>query len=692
MRISINTFSIFTILPLVGITNAVVAFVLFSHSNESQIEQFLDSHMSNARSLSPTLGFTIWEFNVERANNTLLGLDTDEAFRFARLNADGMGFAEHGNAADFDDRLENTAGADWTPAFDAHYVLTDSDLIIRQPVVVIEKDRQVGELFVGYSLDALIAGRRTLASQIITISTAGTLIVFLGVLGYAKISNRWLNRVGQNIKRLANGELAEPVASRTPIAEFQDIDAALRQLRLDALELIELQSKARSDERIRYMAMHDPLTDLFNRRWLDEFPQQLVKDGAAASGWLEVLHIDLDGFKEVNDHAGHHAGDKVLRIAGERLRLLRTGGRNAEICRIGGDEFVVICRHDTKQSVEAAPLALAQDVVARLAEAYPLQTSENGVNSVLSNVSASVGVAIAPLEDLDLKSVLQDADMAMYAAKAKGKNDCVLFTPALRNASTERSQLISDLEEAIRVDALVPFYQAKVDSKSFALCGAEALVRWPHPTRGLVSPARFMGLAEERGLLRQIDRMMFRQVCADVQRWENEGYEFGRVSINLSGDRLLDPNLLKELEATSCDLSKISFELLETIYLDDISNDVSQRLDDIRSFGILIELDDFGSGHASMVSLLEIAPDRLKLDQLLVRQLNSHTQSERFLSQIVGIGKSLGIPATAEGVEELEQAHMLAEMGCDVLQGYYFGRPVPAETFMQEFLANDDVA
>ncbi|MEM6385895.1 MAG: diguanylate cyclase [Pseudomonadota bacterium] len=304
-----------------------------------------------------------------------------------------------------------------------------------------EKNRNVGEFIIGFSLDPLLSQRQEPASQVITFLFAGILAVYLGMLAYAFVSTKWLDRVRKSNMRLVDGELGENEGSKSPIAEFQDIDDALKQLRLDALELIELQSKARADERIRYVAIHDPLTDHCNRRRLDEHAEQFSTNTPEQSDWLEILHIDLDGFKDVNDKSGHHEGDTVLKIAGRRLGQLRSTAMAIDIFLVGSDEFVVVCLHETRAASEAEPLAPAQDVVESLGRPYITKEADDATFVEVSRVSASVGVTIAPIQDLDLECSLTEADKAMYAANAQGKDTCVLFTPELSDARTERPQL-----------------------------------------------------------------------------------------------------------------------------------------------------------------------------------------------------------------------------------------------------------
>lgn len=676
-RISLRSFIILTVILVVGISNAIVTRLLVVHSERSQIEDFIHLHAANVKSLAPTLALTVWEFNVQRANSTLSGLDDEETFLFAGLVADQMQFAVQGDQAAFDQARETVQDFSWKPLYSGQYRISGNMLTIHFPIVIEQSNRKVGHLLAGFSLDTMFAENRMVASQIIIIALAGMAIVLIGLALFAVFVSRWLERVTRSITGIAAGELSENTDSRTPIAEFQDIDAALRQLRRDAFELIELQSKSRADERIRHMAMHDPLTNLANRRALEALKEPLVQDANADENWLEVLHIDLDGFKQVNDTDGHAAGDEILQIAARRLQSIKTDATH--IFRVGGDEFVILRIHPTAENLKRKPLALAKKLVAALSEPYPF-----GQQTL--TVGASIGVVTLPQSQADLDRALMDADLAMYAAKAAGRRRCILFSPALRDARIQKMQRISDLKQALNKGELVPFYQPKVDSETHVLSGAEALIRWQHPTDGLLAPDQFLDIAEECNLLDKIDQIVFQTVCEDIRRWRALGFETLRISVNLSERRFADPNLIKELKSTDFEPGTISFELLETIYLDDVSDAVLERIDEIRGLGITIELDDFGSGHASMVSLLKIGPDRLKLDRRFVHQLKRQGQSHQLVSQIVNIGRSLSMPVIAEGVETLEQAKILADLGCDMLQGYYFGTPCPSAQFEKEHL------
>ncbi|MEM9342185.1 MAG: EAL domain-containing protein [Pseudomonadota bacterium] len=651
---------------------------MIDYSEESQTSAFIQRNTTNIRALAPTLAFSVWEFNQDRALSTIAGLDDGKSFRSASVLTDGLVFASNGRPELEAGAVVDIINATGQPIFDGAYAIQDGALFVRYPIWLEDKDRQVATVVAEFGMDALAAQNAQVASRIQSIAALGSFAVLVGIIVFAWLSNRLLGRVAVSITSVAEGELDTHINLRSAISELQDIETALQQLRRDAQQLIELKSQSRAAEQIQHMALHDALTGLGNRRYLDDFKRHL--DERPLDAWLEILHIDLDGFKEVNDRAGHEAGDKLLQTTSDRLKaMVRT---DDWVFRIGGDEFVVIRDRGSHQGSELAPSELASAIVSRLSQPCTIEDQTH-------SVGASVGVVTVPLQNLDFDKALGDADIAMYAAKAAGKRGFVHFTPYLREATQERQRLSASLEQAIGDLELQPYYQPKVDAENFALSGAEALVRWHHPEKGILGPASFLDLAKERGFLVEIDKLLFQRVCNDITIWREAGLVVPKISVNLSGPRLSDPALISDLKSANISPGSLSFELLETVYLDDVSEDVLHRLDEIRDLGVSIELDDFGSGHASMVSLLQIAPDHLKIDKRFVQDLAPDSQSARLVSQIVEIGKSLGIAATAEGVETLEQAQLLYELGCTTLQGYHFGKPCPAQEFCKEYLERD---
>lgn len=680
-RIPVKYCIIVPICLLVAICNFFVAKTLSDSIADSKLEIFTEKNITNIRAIVPTLALSIWEFNVDRVASTLSGIDDGTTFLFAAVTADKLEFSFRGDRKAYEDSLYALEHREPTTNRSGIHLIDNQVLTLRFPIVQVENNYEVGHIVAAFKLTALAGQHRETTNRVHTIAALGTGIVLLGIIIYSWFANRWLTSVADSITKIAKRQLQTHTSIKSPIAEFQDIQLALCQLRDDAAQLIELRSKARSDEKIRHMAMHDALTNLPNRRFLDEYKHQISESWRAvdnAHDWLEVLHIDLDGFKRINDSFGHGAGDRILQIAADRMHgEVKDMGR---IFRVGGDEFIVIRWHRSHSPAKSEIAnTFAGGMTVALGKPYLIDDQHH-------SVSASIGLVIFDESSLDIDSLLAEADVAMYMAKSAGKCCFVEFTQDQRVLYKKQRKLADDLDVALRTGQIQPFYQPKVNSLGYDLCGAEALVRWNHPELGILAPDQFLSLFQERGQLSDLDRLVFQQVCADIRKTEDAGYTMPTVSVNLSSSRLNDRRLLDDLISADLKPGSVSFELLETVFLDDVSNEVLDCLQVIRDAGVAIELDDFGSGHASMISLIHISPDRLKIDRRFVSGMLENAQSEKMIAMIVEIGKSMNIPATAEGVETEPEARRLAELGCDVLQGYLFGKPTDYDNFFKEFI------
>ncbi len=417
--------------------------------------------------------------------------------------------------------------------------------------------------------------------------------------------------------------------------------------------------------RIEHIALHDYLTDLPNRRYLDQMLDQIVADCDKRGKGLAALHIDLDRFKQVNDTLGHNAGDQLLRHAARVLRdAMRDDGDF--VARIGGDEFVFLVAYDGDENVLAV---MAERLIAELRRPIVFEGHE-------CRAGASIGIALERGGSIDGRQLLLNADIALYHAKNAGRNRYEFFCRDRRHQMVTAHRLADDLLRALENDEFVPHYQFQFCARSLDVVGAEALARWRHPERGLLAPAEFLAVAEEIGVVAQIDGLLLQKAVADAARWRAEGLRVPKVSVNVSTRRLHDPHLTQKLAALSFEPGTISFELLESIFLDESDEQARANLAHIRKLGIGIEIDDFGTGHASIVSLLRIGPDSLKIDRELVRGVTRSPEQRRLVGSIIDIGRSLNVKIVAEGVETREQVRVLAKLGCDVLQGYGLAKPM----------------
>ncbi|MEQ9635922.1 MAG: EAL domain-containing protein [Devosia marina] len=417
-------------------------------------------------------------------------------------------------------------------------------------------------------------------------------------------------------------------------------------------------------DQIERQALTDPLTELPNRRFLEQILGDLDRDKQLPTS---ILHIDLDRFKEINDSAGHLAGDAVLKHA---ARTISDQITTAEfVARSGGDEFVVVC----PGTADPTHLKrLAQNILSSLA--MPFHFSGRPLR-----LGASIGIATQTSASRSLDQLLGDADTALYRAKAGGGGRQDYFTEDLRSEIEFARRTSEEVLEAIETNQFVPYYQPIVDAKTNEVVSLEALARWQHPSRGILAPAHFMKFAEERHVLSTIDGMILEQAVAQMQEWRHRGLTIPSISVNVSLNRLADGQLTSSLQKLDFEPGTLNFELLESIFLDDEKDEFCPNIEAIRRMGIGIDIDDFGTGHTSFLSLFRLHPRRFKIDRQLVQPIIENQEKRAVVKSIIGVGKTLGLKVVAEGVETTEHANLLRRLGCDYLQGYAFAKPMPAE-------------
>jgi diguanylate cyclase (GGDEF)-like protein/PAS domain S-box-containing protein len=428
--------------------------------------------------------------------------------------------------------------------------------------------------------------------------------------------------------------------------------------------------------RIEHNALHDSLTGLPNRRFLDEKLQEHSENGYMGSGGIALLHIDLDRFKQINDTLGHAAGDAMLIHASE---VLRANCKPTDfVARIGGDEFVVMLEADAD---DASVACLADSIVQAMRKPALHEGHE-------CRIGVSVGLATARGTDIDVKQLLINADIALYRAKGRGRNRYEFFSAALQAEVIDTKRSADEILKALDTNAFIAFYQPQFDAHTLDVVGVEALARWNHPTEGIKTPDRFLNIAEELSVVASIDRIVLDQALRDLDRWQAMGLNVPRASVNVSQRRLHDEDLVQSLRELRIEPGRIAFELVESIYLDESDGLVGWNIDRIKELGIDIEIDDFGTGYASIVSLQKLHPRRLKIDRQLVDPVLTEPAQRRLLASIVDIGKSMGIEIVAEGVETREHAAILRDLGCDILQGYAFARPMDRDS-LEVFLRQE---
>ena len=454
----------------------------------------------------------------------------------------------------------------------------------------------------------------------------------------------------------------------------------------DAMLTAELKAaKAESDaknaelelakNRIEHNALHDPLTGLGNRRKLDMELDQLSRQSATRRLKFAILHLDLDRFKQINDTLGHAAGDAMLVYASD---VLSRNVRPSDIvARIGGDEFVILIP-DGGEAEDVARLAAR--IIHELRQPIDFE-------GFACRCGVSIGIAQGNGINIDARRVLVNADIALYRAKAMGRNRYEFFTQNLQAEIISHKRTADDLLAGIENHEFVTWYQPQFDAQTNLLTGVEALVRWNHPHLGILAPDRFLKIAEDLNVAATIDHIVLETVLRDQARWADVGIDVPRVSVNVSSRRLHDENLIDSLKALQIRRNRISFELVESIFLDEHEDIVAGNLEEIRKLGIDIEIDDFGTGHTSIVGLLKLKPHRLKIDRQLVMPILHSPQERALVRSIIDIARSLGVETVAEGVETMQHTAMLRELGCDLLQGYAFARPLPFADFTQAALS-----
>ena len=425
-----------------------------------------------------------------------------------------------------------------------------------------------------------------------------------------------------------------------------------------------------AEAQIEYQAYHDAVTGLANRRLFHEHLALAVALAQRRDALVGVLFLDLDHFKVINDSLGHTVGDELLREVGRRLKAAVRDGDT--VARVGGDEFTIVLQDLPRRDAVGV---VAAKVLRTIAE--PLD-----VNGHRLYVTASIGITLFPDDGEDAESLLRNADSAMYRAKDAGRNNYQLATRELSRSSQERMSLENDLHRALERGQFALLYQPQIESDSMEIVGIEALIRWNHPDRGLITPDQFIGIAEQRGLILPIGDWVIREACLAVRRIRDKGLPHFRVAVNLSARQFRDPSLAATVERaiteSGVDAQTLELEITETAAMEDVELTMS-TLAELRRLGVTIAIDDFGTGHSSLSYLKRFPIDALKIDKGFVFDLPDKFEDAAIVSSVIQLGNGLGLRVVAEGVETREQLDFLIEAGCRELQGYFFSHPVPLE-------------
>ncbi|MBS0126191.1 putative bifunctional diguanylate cyclase/phosphodiesterase [Thetidibacter halocola] len=456
------------------------------------------------------------------------------------------------------------------------------------------------------------------------------------------------------VEKLSTTTLGDTLITRTDVTDY------VRNTQRQAEHARHLEEVGREIER---HSLTDALTGLGNRRRLD----QELNSGHEHSG-APLIRIDLDRFKQINDVLGHEAGDFVLCTVADILRRhTRPGDLPA---RIGGDEFVVACASGTT-------MEQAENMADRLLKDILKPVRFGNKRCVYG---ASFGIAAPQRGQTDATMLLRDADFALYRAKTGGRGRIEVFSDEMRRVANRDRKLADDFVEALGRNQIEPFFQTQHDARSRTLTGVEILARWRHPVEGVLPPADFLPLARQLGMEGDLDAAIFRSAVTALERLRADGIDVGTAAFNVSAARFADPEFVTQASALIPGQShRYAFEILETVSVETMDDVVRFAIDALKEAGFRIELDDFGSDHASINSLLDIRPNALKIDRRIIQSLGDGARSAQMVGAIIDMARAINVGVVAEGVDTEEKARILAERGCDRLQGYLFSRPMPLE-------------
>lgn len=435
-----------------------------------------------------------------------------------------------------------------------------------------------------------------------------------------------------------------------------------------------LQDQDTSNEKLRYLAYHDPLTDLPNRMCFHRCLNRVIKKAEARRGIAAVLFLDLDRFKSINDTLGHAVGDLLLQEVSDRLKDCLH--REDYLSRMGGDEFTCVLSNIRDQ---AEAEQAAGHMIASLSKPFILQGKEY-------TVTTSIGISLYPYHGDDVETLLTNADTAMYRAKENGRNGYKFYSHEMNAVSFEKLLLEQSLGKAIGQEELRLYYQPQVDIATGEVVGLEALVRWQHPEFGLIPPSEFVPIAEESGLIVDLGRWVLLAACRQAMEWRQLGLPPVKMSVNVSAKQFFrdefTTELLSILKETGMAPDGLELELTETALIQDVQQTID-KLIRIRALGVKIALDDFGTGYSSLLYLKRFPLDVIKIDRVFIRDIAENANDQAIAQAVIRMAHDLNLKVVAEGIETKEQLDQIRKPHCDIMQGYLFSRPVPPEEILR---------
>ncbi|MGN8251280.1 sensor domain-containing protein [Pseudomonas sp. SMV7] len=442
----------------------------------------------------------------------------------------------------------------------------------------------------------------------------------------------------------------------------------------------DISERKASEQRIHRLAYYDALTHLPNRTLFQDRLYNALQQAERQKAWVVLMFLDLDRFKPINDSLGHAAGDRMLKDMAQRL--LACVDDDDTVARMGGDEFTLLLQpRATREMALNRAIHVAENILASLVRPFVLENRE-------FFVTASIGIALSPQDGSELSQLMKNADTAMYHAKERGKNNFQFYQAEMNASALERLELESDLRHAMEQNEFILYYQPQFSGDGKRLTGAEALLRWRHPTRGLVPPGDFIPVIEELGLVVDVGDWVLREASRQLKAWHKAKVRVPKVSVNISArqfsDGQLGTRIARVLEETGLPPACLELELTESILMREV-NEALQILAGLKNLGLSIAVDDFGTGYSSLNYLKQFPIDVLKIDRTFVDGLPEGEQDAQIARAIIAMAHSLNLAVIAEGVETHEQLEFLREHGCDEVQGYLFGRPMPAHQFEAQF-------
>lgn len=442
----------------------------------------------------------------------------------------------------------------------------------------------------------------------------------------------------------------------------------------------DISERKASEQRIHRLAYYDPLTLLPNRTLFQDRLHTSLHQAERQGEWVVLMFLDLDRFKPINDSLGHAAGDRMLKDVATRLAACVND--DDTVARMGGDEFTLLLKsHPSRNNALNRAIHVAEQILASLAQAFVLEGRE-------FFVTASIGIALSPQDGKELSQLMKNADTAMYHAKERGKNNFQFYQSDMNARALERIELESDLRHALEQGELVLFYQPQFACNGQRLTGVEALLRWQHPKRGLVSPVEFIPVLEELGLVVDVGDWVIAQACRQLRAWQDDDMRIPKISVNLSArqfaDGELDKRITRILNETGIDAGCLELELTESILMNDVANAL-RTLTSLKRLGLSIAIDDFGTGYSSLNYLKQFPIDVLKIDRSFVDGLPQGEQDAQIARAIIAMAHSLNLAVIAEGVETQAQLDFLRQYNCDEIQGFLLGKPMPAHQLRAQF-------